>query len=459
MATGCLVLLHASGFADPPPAVGVPVPELSVFDDLMQNFMEDHAIPGGALGIMSDGVVVFERAYGWQDELQSHPIRPNVVMRVASMTKPVSAAAIRTLIAAGALNLTDRVFNPKNPGAGVLEYLPFGTPDVRLGSITIEHLLQHRGGWDRGMVGDLTYMEQNIADDMEIPSPPGRVNTARWIMGQPLQHDPGSTTAYSNIGYLLLGLIVEERSGMDYLSYVHDVVFAGSGLTEDQLFLGRSFKADQDLREPHYHYSGLAANVFYLDQSDVAEVFRPYGSWDHEARTGQGRIVASTRAFLTYLDRFTVNGSNIGEPRPPPGSWKWNHTGSLPGTDTLARQRGDGINYVVLFNQRPASGASYASQVRVQIDQVLDANTIATWPTTDPASNPPVPPEISINASVDTLQVQTAEGRYYQLQYSYDLQQWLNHSTVPFIGDGTGQSIPYAPGRTNRLEILRVEVQ
>jgi hypothetical protein len=95
----------------------------------------------------------------------------------------------------------------------------------------------------------------------------------------------------------------------------------------------------------------------------------------------------------------------------------------------------------------------------VQIDQVLDANTVARWPTTDPASTPPIPPEISINASVDTLQVQTSEGRYYQLQYSYDLQQWMNHSTGPFIGDGTVQSIPYAPGRTNRLEILRVEVQ
>ena len=107
----------------------------------------------------------------------------------------------------------------------------------------------------------------------------------------------------------------------------------------------------------------------------------PSGGWHHEARIAQGGLVAPTRTILEFLDVYQVAGDDIGTRRlgSEGSSWRWNHTGSLPGTNTLARQRGDGVNYVVLFNRRPASGTSYSSRIRSEIDAILDAGTIR-WP-------------------------------------------------------------------------------
>lgn len=365
------------------PVVGTPVPELSSLDAEMRSVMEANEISAGSLSVMRDGVIVFHRLYGWQDRQQRLPIRVDAMFRVASVTKPFTAAAIRKLIRDGEISLNSRVFSLGTPGRGLLDFVPLGTPDDRLGDITVEHLLQHRCGWDRDVAGDLTYRENTIATAFGVPSPPGRVKTVRYIMGQPLQHDPGSTRKYSNIGYLLLGLIIEEVSGQTYTDFVGEHVVGLDGASTADWLLGRSFKSDQDAREPFYDDPTRANNVFYPEFSNRQRVERPYGSFDLEARTGQGRIVTNGVVVLRFLNRFQVNGSNIGGPRPAPGRWRWNHAGSLPGTNALARQRGDGINYVVLFNKRPASGTSYAALMRTRLDAIFDSETITQWPATD----------------------------------------------------------------------------
>ncbi|MDX1467195.1 MAG: serine hydrolase, partial [Halomonas sp.] len=207
-------------------------------------------------------------------------------------------------------------------------------------------------------------------------SPPGRVNTIRYILSQPLQHDPGARYAYSNIGYLVLGLIVEQVSGQGLVDFVHDQLLAPLGVGRSEVIAGRTFPWDRDAREPWYDYPYLTTNVF---DPDGPRVRWPDGGWDHESRVGQGGLVASTRALLAfygahYAWNSLVPGSpGIGETRSSEESFRWasSHRGSLPGTDTLARQRGDGIDYVVLFNQRP-NGDAYSSEIRMILDRLLD---------------------------------------------------------------------------------------
>ncbi|HBD97489.1 MAG TPA: hypothetical protein DC060_04750, partial [Gemmatimonadetes bacterium] len=163
-----------------------------------------------------------------------------------------------------------------------------------------------------------------------------------------------------------------------YLSYVFENVLDPLGVSRADLVQGRTFPSARNAREPWYDYSGTGPNVFDPDGSPVR---LPSGGWDHEARIAQGGLVASTRAILEFLDVYQVAGDEIGTRRSgSEGSgWRWNHGGSLPGTNTLARQRGDGVNYVVLFNSRPASGTAYSSLIRSEIDALLDAGTIL-WP-------------------------------------------------------------------------------
>lgn len=360
------------------PISGIVVPTLAPFDDAMVDFMESRGIEAGLLAVMKDGVVVLAHAYGWKDAAHAQVLPASAMMRIASVTKPITAAAIRSLVDAGMLSLSDRIFDLGQPGGGLLELDPFPVlGDARLSDVTVQHCLDHVGGWDRGLAGDLTYKEIQVASEMGVSSPPGRSNTARWILGQPLQHDPGAVYAYSNIGYMLLGLVIDQYSGMKYMDFVRQEVFGSLAVNPSDIELGRTFATDQNSREPWYQYPGSCANVF----DPALFVNCPYGGWDHEARVSQGRIISATRPLLHFLESFYISGPSIGAPRSGtegPG-WKRNHTGSLSGSNTLARQRGDGLNYVVLFNERPSSGTSYASQIRVILDDVIETQ-ISQWP-------------------------------------------------------------------------------
>lgn len=340
----------------------VDVSASEAFTALLGGFVEQHGIGAAALGIMRNGDIIYEGAAGFMDPGRRVPVASDVMMRIASVTKPITAAAIRKLAADGKLALGDRVFDMGQAGGGLLSLEPFPRPgDPALGQITVEHLLRHRAGWDRDIAPDWVFREIAIAAEMSVRSPPGRENMVRYILGQPLQFRPGTRRAYSNIGYLVLGLIVEKVSGQDYLSYVRENIFAPLGVPVGDVILGRTFPRDRDPREPWYQGPIGARNVF--DPSGP-RVPWPDGGWHHEAKVGHGGLVASTRALLEFLDAYQVAGDDIGSPRSKPeaAGWHWYHTGNLAGTNALAYQRGSGINYVVLFNRRSRSDPSYVTQ-------------------------------------------------------------------------------------------------
>ena len=386
------------------PSNGRLVPELEILDETILEFMKLNDIGACMLAVMNDGTTVYHRCFGWQDAGRNVELPLNTIMRLASVTKPLTAAATRKLVTEGSISLQDFVFDDGS-NDGILDLQPFGVPDPRIYDITVDHLLRHRGGWDRGIAGDLTYMETTIAAAMGLPSPPGRLATVRWIMGQPLQVDPGSEYIYSNIGFLLLGMIVEQESGQPLIEFLREGVFGPIGILDCQLIHGRTFATEHDPREPWYNHHGrISPNVFYPIYDDDEFVFSPYGGWDHEARIGQGAVVADPLAILEFLNHFQVNGDDIGGPRPLPGNWRWNHTGSFIGTNTLARQRGDGINYVVLFNKRPQSGvSSYSSQIRTILDAIFDNGQIGNWPTYDVTRD--LIGDLNCDGNVDLLDV------------------------------------------------------
>ncbi|WP_442484149.1 serine hydrolase [Aeoliella sp. SH292] len=376
---GSILLSPARGQALP--EAGPLVSELTAFDDAMRTVMTEQNISAGVAAIMRNGNLIYRRAFGWDDAARTVPIEENATMRIASVTKPLTAATIRNLIADGHIGLHQRVFSLDEPGTGILDHTPFGNDfDPRLKDITVNHLLQHRGGWDREMVGDWTYAERTIASDMGVASPPGREATLNWILGndQGLQFSPGSRSAYSNIGYMVLGLIAEEVTGLPHIEAMHQEVFRPMGVPDHMIQHGRTFAADQDPREPHYMSSTTSTNVFWNSGNGQPQlVSRPYGGWHHEARIGQGAIVADPIALLEYMQVYTIAGSNIGAPRPGPGNWSLAHTGGFEGTSVIAMQRGDGTDYVIMFNKAGTEGD--ASSL---FSSLISGGTI-DWPTLD----------------------------------------------------------------------------
>ena len=363
------------------PVSGRPVPSLVTFDAAMQGYMSAHDLEAGVLGVMVEGRVVYLRAFGYKYDSMV-PLPENALWRLASCSKPITAAAVRRLIADGAFELSDFAFDLGQPGGGLLDYEPFPRlGDGRLDDVTVDHLLHHQGGWDRDVAGDLTYMERDIADDMGVSSPPGRVNTVRWILGRPLQFAPGTDTEYSNIGMLTLGLVVEQESGQSLVSYVRQhILTPDMWVPATELIQGRTFRDWQDPREPEYVSGVTVPSVFDIRPGVVPN---PYGGWDHEARIGQGGYVATAATMLELLDRYHVGafdadiGRSIDSDYPLDGAEA--HNGAQDGLNAYIRQRSDGVNVFVAFNER--GDPHYATQF---YDDYLAGliSGVTTWPET-----------------------------------------------------------------------------
>lgn len=358
------------------PTSGCTAPGWEKVDQAAAAFLCERGIAAGVFGVLHHRKVVVRPAYGWHDEAESRPLTPDALLRIASLSKPFTAAAVRELIADGQLELDERAFDVGQPGGGALAVAAFPQlADARAGEITIDHLLRHRGGWDRDAVGDPTFRELEIRAAMGLASLPSRAATLDYILGQPLQFAPGSRAAYANVGFLALGLIVEARSGGSLASAIQSRVLDPIGVADAEHQAGRTFRADQDAREPWYRDPSTAVNVFDPDGPPVS---LPFGAWNHEARLGQGGQIASLDALLAFLRHRNVSGSAIGSARAAiePGSHRASHTGSLPGSNALLRQRGDGYDYAAAFTSRPASGSSYAAQWLTAMDALINAGQV-----------------------------------------------------------------------------------
>ena len=337
------------------PMTGVYVPELQNVDSLLQAFMVGKTIPGGTMAITHNGQVVYERGIGYRDLGHTAPMQETALMRLASVTKPVTASAIHQLAKDGMLGLNDKVFN-LNGNGGILNVTPyFGTlGDSRLQDITVQELLEHKGGWNRDVAGDLAFRDVLSAQQMGIPSPPGIENSARYILSQPLQFTPGTQEHYSNIGYMFLGMVVEQASGQAYETYVDNQVLAPAGIPSWEINAGRTFAADQNPREPEYSSPYNAQNVY--DPSGPSVPY-PYGGWDHEKALSYGGLIGSAKAIATLAEDRIAAGPEIGTLRSDYTTYTnywWYHTGSLEGTDTLMLEASwKDWTYSILFDQRP----------------------------------------------------------------------------------------------------------
>ena len=248
-----------------------------------------------------------------------------------------------------------------------------------MSEITVQHVLDHKGGWDRSSLStDPMFKAIEIAEAMGVPSPAGRVRTARYMLGQRLEHSPGTEYAYSNFGYMLLGLIVEQESGRRHDEYIkHELLSPRMWVHWNELEMGRSLRPWQNSREPFYVADGEWPNVFDPDD----DVSCPYGGWDHESMVGHGNLISSAVPLLRFMDLYTMDGTPVSKPVDS------GFAGLLPGTSTAMAQRSDGINLVVLFSADGnawrsglAKGGHLGDLMLKRIVAIIDGVGLS-WPT------------------------------------------------------------------------------
>ncbi len=395
------------------PETGVYVPELAIFDMLMQDYMENNGLQGGILAISKDGCVVYQRGFGYAYNM-TDPLPENTVMRLASVEKPHTAAIIHHLVADGVIRLDDFVFDVgQQLGPGQRALLDASTPsspywpydgnygnEPFLSLITVEHLLKHVGGWDR----TIAYDPFSTAKTLEIgdatgtypSSPPEREDIVRFMMSEPFQFEPGNRPpkcdfddndncletpmpcycdSYSNYGYMLLSLIIEQETHQQHTDIIRQWVLTPEmWVPSTEIIFGRAYRTDQSQREPRYMSSYTCTNVY--DPNDLflppldGLVPCPYGGFVMENKTGEGNLVGSAAPLLMFLDHYRApSGTPISS---PVDGWK---NGGLSGTSTRIQQRSDGFNVVVLFNH----GGGHADEVVPQVYDLIDWASGIDW--------------------------------------------------------------------------------
>jgi len=248
-ALGLLALTKSNAWAAAPVLSGFLSPFFA-FDREIQKFMQVRNIPGGALAVLKDGRLVYTRGYGWADRENKVPVKPTSLFRIASISKPFTAVAVLKLVETAKLDLKACLFELLDLGAEVLP-APGGKLDERWKQITVRHLLNHTGGWDRDKSFDPMFRPREIATAFGLPSPPAPRVIIRYMLGKPLDFDPPTHYAYSNFGYCVLGRVIEKIAGTSYEKFVQEKVLAPIGIR--QMRIGASLADKRAEGEVRYY--------------------------------------------------------------------------------------------------------------------------------------------------------------------------------------------------------------
>ena len=383
---------------------GAAVPGLEIFDAAMTNLLADYNVKGAQLALTYQGRLVYNRGFGYANTSTNTLVQPNHRFRVASVSKPISSIAVMHLIEQGQLNLSDLVFGVN----GILNDAMYQNAiDPRIYTITLRNLLEHTGGWDRTLSGDPffpTYFANMIGVyDMAIAmgvTPPGTDQSIIQYMlnNFMLNYTPGTVSSYSNIGYSIIGQVIEKVTGQGYENYVRDTILIPIGITEIQT--GRTLLANQLPMEVNYYNNYNTQIVSIYD--GVTMTPYAYGTYNMESMNACGSWVASSAdlcKLLVSVDGFpskpdillpsTITTMTTGSAAYPSYAlgWhlnttdnNWYHTGYLPGTCRSEIGRlGDEINFAILVNtESNISGLSSA------MEDIIDLHPlIINWPTND----------------------------------------------------------------------------
>lgn len=347
--------------------------ELEGLDRKIKAFMRKWQIKGASLAITRNDSLVYAKGYGWADEEKGIRMEPGNILRMASVSKLVTAAGIMLLQDKGMLNIKDTVFGP----GGILKDSLF-IKTIRhkeYKKITVEHLLRHQGGFYR----DPLFSSHDVQMQLQLDTPPVAEDFFRLVLSKQLRFEPGSWQKYSNFGYLLLSEIIEEVSGKSYEEFITEELLEPAGCF-DMHIAGTYYKDKRENEVRYYTHEGDGKYVSEYNGSGKM-VERCYGGNNIPLLSGAGawcgspveiaRFVASINGrdeipdilskeaieqMTEYFDKDTFSlGWNDTDP-----AKGWSRTGTLAGTSALVKQFPDGECWILITNTSTWKGPGLA---------------------------------------------------------------------------------------------------
>jgi CubicO group peptidase (beta-lactamase class C family) len=368
--------------------------EFASVEKTINSFMRKWSIAGASVAISLDGKLSYARGFGFSDTASGEMTEPYHKFRIASISKLVTASAVMKLNEEGKLSLNDRVFGTD----GILNDSYFSDPkDKRVFNITVAQLLSHEGGWTVRW-GDQMFMPVLIAENMGVKPPADTRTIIRFALDKRLHFTPGTGKAYSNLGYSILGLVIEEASGMSYEEYCKKAVLEPLGIYD--MTLAHNLPSQKAPFEVTYYVPSdvvLKPSIY-----GTGELVSPsYGGNDIESLGGAGawlatapdliRLILAVDGLPTRRDILTDESISYMTDNTngfAPVGWKttinngtWWRTGSFPGSAGMVKRQSDGICWVVLFNSSAWNGPDIYSYINNMMYRVTAQ--IKHWPEDD----------------------------------------------------------------------------
>lgn len=463
----------------------------------MQNILAKYSIPGGALAVSRNGALVYARGFGYADVASKAPVQPDSLFRLASVSKTFTAVAALELVQQGKIQLDQSAF------ALLPNLAPVGgaTLNPELANVTVRDLLNMTGGWDRGIVPDPVDTPLLVSAATGFANPLSCAEVVRYMLGRPLQHAPGSTYAYSNFGYCVLGEIISQAGGMPYPEFVRKNVLDPLGIQRAKQAEG--LMSDTANGEVTYYPStgaALSKNVYDPGGPLVPD---PYGGHDFLASAASGSWITTPIELLRFVNGIDgVRGGPLLQPATVQemeteaaafggaagfyglgfemhaasgGGFNWSKDGGLPGTAAYLYRGANKVDFAVVFNSSP-SGTSEASSGGFEGDYVNEIEQalgqVKSWPTTDQFgsySSTLVQPQFRTTAPVENAAsgVPTITPGSWVSLYGTDLATatriWydseFNGSNLPYYVDGVSVTIDGMPAPVYYVSPKQINVQ
>ncbi|QZE15604.1 beta-lactamase family protein [Halosquirtibacter laminarini] len=348
----------------------------SKINDMVTRFMKREEMNGISLAFAKDGKVVYSKSFGVRDTISKDSVHNTTMFRIASVSKLITAAGIGRLCDQNKIKLEDKIFGID----GIINdtiYMPY--KDKRLTDVTVRELLEHSGGWTQ-RYGDPMFNTMAVANKMEASLPCDEQTMLKFVTSRRLHFTPGTRCCYSNLGYFLLGQVIEKVSGMPYEEYINRYVLYPSGIVD--MKLGKSFSDSLTINETQYYEPEGSFEISAYDGSNQL-VYKSNGGNNISLLSSAGGWISNPTDLLllsmsldgneTYPD--IVSNKFIREMISPrkgfdPLGWRGIdanknpfRTGSMPGSQALLKQQKNGVSFAIVTNTSSWKGPRFSSNL------------------------------------------------------------------------------------------------
>ncbi len=184
--------------------------EVSAYlDDMIPELMSLFDIPGVSVALIKDGEVIWSEGYGYQDLEEDKPVNSDTLFRAESITKSVTAWGVMNLVEQGYIELDDPL--DKHLTSWQLPETEYAEE-----AVTIRQLLSHSSGITGGTDYELPGTERPPLE--EVLAGEHSLHQAKLV------REPGSSFEYSNQGFIILELLVEDVTGKNYDDYIESLI-------------------------------------------------------------------------------------------------------------------------------------------------------------------------------------------------------------------------------------------